>query len=109
MKTLTGELGKFTLDNEQVGGFKYWTVIISQNPLQTFVKAQIFWMLKTVSTNELNARFCFDSMGKTKIVYEGKVKVKLPDKYELDKYIKQPITMELPEGFDWLHENYQRV
>lgn len=99
MKAMTGEIGKLSLNGEQVGGFKYWTAIIKLNPLHSRVIASKFWMLKKVDTNKLKAEFYTEINGKLKLIREGEVTVNLPE-YELDKMITQPIELDIGD-FDW--------
>jgi len=95
MKPMTGEIGKLSIGNKQVGGFKYWTAIQNRNSLQTIVKASKFWVLEKVDTNQFQAEFySHNPGGNLHLVYTTDVDVNLPD-CELDKMMSKTIEMNL--------------
>lgn len=101
MKPMTGEIGKLSLNGEQVGGFKYWTAIENRDTLQTRVIASKFWFLKEVDTHQLQAEFYSHAPdGNLKLVYSTDVTADFPE-YELDTMMSQKIEMNLGT-FDWL-------
>mgnify|MGYP001584765003 CR=1 FL=1 len=101
MKPMTGEIGKLSLNDEQVGGFKYWTAIQNRNSLQTIVRASKFWMLKKADTTRFQADFySHNPNGNLNLVYSTAVTIELPD-YEIDKMQAKAIEMNLGV-FDWL-------
>ncbi len=100
MKPMTGEIGKLSIDGEQVGGFKYWTAIQNRNSLQTLVRASKFWLLKEVNTDKFQADFySHNPDGNLKLVYSTPVTLTLPE-YEIDKMMSSVIEMNLGK-FDW--------
>ncbi len=101
MKPMTGEIGKLSLDGEQVGGFKYWTTIQNRNSLQTKVIASKFWLLKEVKTNKLQADFYSRTFGgELELIYSASVTINFPE-YEIDKMMHKSIEMDLGI-FDWV-------
>lgn len=103
MKTqpMTGEIGKLSINGEQVGGFKYWTAIQNRDSLQTIVRASKFWLLREIYTDKFQADFySHNPDDKLKLVYSSDVSVNFPP-YELDKMTDGIIEMNLGT-FDWL-------
>ncbi len=100
MNILSGEIGKLSLNGEQVGGFKYWTAVINKKNPSTHVIASQYWMFKKVDTDKLEAEFYTETRDKPKLIYKREVTVKIPD-CELDKMITSPIEMDLG-SFSWL-------
>ena len=101
MKPMTGEIGKLSLNGEQVGGFKYWTAIQNRNSLQTRVVASKFWLLKEIDTGELKADFySHNPDGELRHIYSADITTTFPE-YEVDKMMSKPISLELGT-FNWV-------
>lgn len=100
MKKMTGEWGKFSLNGEQIGGFKHWTAIIVKSPLSSRVIASQFWMFKKVDTNRLKAEFYAEKDDDLKLIRSEDAIINLPE-YTLDKMITRPIEITFENAFDW--------
>lgn len=101
MKPMTGEMGKLSIDGQQVGGFKYWTAIQNRDTLQCHVVASKFWVLKKVATNNMKAEFyAFDFNDNLELIYQADATVDFPE-YVLDRMISRKLDIDLGE-FDWL-------
>lgn len=100
MIPMTGEIGTWSINDEQVGGFKYWTATYNRDTEETRVIVSQFWKLKEFDAQQLTADFYYHEDGKLKLVYSVDVKIKLP-KCEIDKKINKRIEMHLGK-FDWL-------
>src|SRR3990167_7442248 len=101
MKPMTGEIGKLSINGNQVGGFKYWTAIQNRNSLQTIVRASRFWLFEKVDTNTFQADFySHNPDGNLHLVYSVPVTVDLPE-YESDKMMSKILTFDLGM-FDWM-------
>ncbi len=101
MKPMTGEIGKLSLDGEQVGGFKYWTAIQNRKTLETRVIASKFWLFKEVNGDKLRADFYSHVPNdKLELVYSADVSIDFPE-HTLNKTISYPIEMNLGT-FDWV-------
>lgn len=105
MIPMTGEIGTFSIDGEQVGGFKYWTASHNRNTGQTRVIASQFWLFEK-PTPELTADFYYEEDEQLKPIYTRKVKVDFPNDvdspdFEFNKKITEVIEMDLGR-FDWL-------
>ena len=101
-KTMTGEIGKLSLNGEQVGGFRNWTAITKiTTPVKSHVIASGFWMLKKATTNKLDAEFYAEDAGVLQLVSRGEVFVNLPPDYAIDTLILKSIKITFEEDFDW--------
>ncbi len=100
MKPMTGEIGKLSLNGEQVGGFKYWTAIQNRRTLETRVIASRFWLLKEFNGNKLRADFYSHVPNdKLELVYSADVTIDFPE-YDINKMMLNSIEMKLGV-FDW--------
>lgn len=97
---MTGEIGKLSVNGDQVGGFKYWTAMVQKKPPRSRVVASQFWMFRKVE-GELTASFFYNLGDDLKLVLEKAVTIKFPE-YELDTAINRPLVMEFEDGFNWL-------
>jgi len=97
---MTGEVGKLSLNGEQVGGFKYWTVVMRGKPPQTTVIASQFWMFEKVDSDRLVAEFYSLIEGKYELIHTKEATIILPH-HEMDKMTTVRLEMDLG-GFDWL-------
>lgn len=98
---MTGDIGTFTVDGEQVGGFKDWELTLRMTALntpdgrkyskvQTKATCKSFWLLKNPC--EITANY-FQLVGDTlALVSQSKVEVNF-GKYELKKMINRPLEM----------------
>ena len=102
MRRMTGEIGKLSLNGEQIGGFKYWTAMVQKKPPYTRVVASKFWIFKKPETNNITAGFFYDTGDDLKQVLEKEVTIKLPEKYELGTMMVSPLEMVFEDSFNWL-------
>ncbi len=100
MKPMTGEIGKLSLNGEQVGGFKYWTAIRNRTTGQTRVRASRFWLLREVEANTFNAEFYVNTNEGLECVYSTEVTAALPQS-TVNKMVDKVIEMNLGT-FDWV-------
>lgn len=100
MKSMVGELGKLSLNNEQVGGFKYWTAIQNKADMNTTIVASQFWMLKEVKIKKLQADFYMNFKDRPKLIHSREVVAEIPA-HELDTMTTSPLKMYI-ENFNWL-------
>lgn len=98
MKAMTGEIGKLSQNGEQIGGFKYWTVLKYKNPSKTKVVAQKFWFFKNV-TGEVQAEFYSQLSNKLKLIYTRPVTFIAPE-YKLNQMTTELLLIDLGD-FDW--------
>jgi len=98
MKAMTGEIGKLSQNGEQIGGFKYWTVLKQKNPPQTKVVAQKFWFFKDVK-GEVQADFYSQLSNKLKLIYSKPVTLQIPE-HQLNQMTTELLLMDLG-NFDW--------
>jgi hypothetical protein len=98
---MIGDIGTFTVDGEQVGGFKDWELTLrltainqadgrKYSKVQTKATCKAFWLLK--EPGEVTANY-FQLVGDTlALVSQSKVEVNF-GKYELKKMINRPLEM----------------
>ena len=94
MKVMTGEIGKFLLDDKLIGAFKYWTVLKQGD--KTVVNTPMYWFYEK-PPQKVTAEFYFDSNGNPKLVCSKEVEINLDP--ELNKKIKNTLSMNL--GNSW--------
>jgi hypothetical protein len=98
---MIGEIGTFTRDGEQVGGFKDWELTLKMtsinqaagrkySKIQTTATCKSFWLLK--DPGEITANY-FQLVGDTlALVSQSNVTIDF-GKYELEKMINRPLEM----------------
>ena len=102
MKPMIGEIGKFVLDGKQVGGFRNWTVFVQTvPPIKSWVVASGFWLLEQLPTDRVIACFYAEGQKELFLIRSEEAIIKLPDKYDLDILIIEPIEMTFEKDFDW--------
>jgi len=98
---MTGEIGKFVLHGEQVGGFRNWTALVQTvPPIRSRVIASGFWMFRKVNIDRMIA-FFYSGEPSFELVLEKEATIKLPDDYPLDRLVISPIEMTFDDDFDW--------
>ena len=102
MKAMIGEIGKWMIGGEQVGGFRNWTVRVrTQPPIKSRVIASGFWMLNKINTDKVLAFFYCEDNGGLNEVCKREAIIHLPEEYPLDKLVIQSVEMTFEEEFDW--------
>ena len=98
---MTGEIGKWVIDDKQVGGFRAWTAFVqTKPPTKSRVIASGFWMLNKINTDKVMASFYYEDDG-LKLICEREAIIHLPKEYPLDKLVLMPVEMTFEEDFDW--------
>jgi hypothetical protein len=97
MKKMVGEIGSLKQNDEQVGGFKHWTVVY--NPPHSKVVCSQYWFFRKVE-GTLRGEFYADNEQGLKLIREEDCFLTFPG-CELDTLITNPLEINFLKEFDW--------
>ena len=57
-KPMTGEVGTFEINGEQIGGVRGWVTYVElKPPIHSYVMAAGFWIVRPIETNRVTLRY----------------------------------------------------